>query len=160
MPKKTLETITLTEQEIPTSNIEAIYRCLLEKGVALPLYDSAVSAGFPSPADDHLDRELDLNELLIEHPAATFFARAAGNSMEPAGIFDGDLLVVDRSLKPRDGRVVVAAVNGELTVKRVRHFGLKTFLDADNKAYQPIEITEFCEVVYWGVVTNVIHRMR
>lgn len=160
MPKKICSTVKVTNQNITVSNIEVLYRCLFAEGTALPLYDSAVSAGFPSPADDHLDRELNLNELLIEHPAATFFARASGNSMEPAGIFDGDLLIVDRSLKPKDGRVVVAALNGEMTVKRLRYYGTKTFLDADNKAYKPIEITEFCELIFWGVVTNVVHKMR
>lgn len=126
----------------------------------IPLYGCAVSAGFPSPADDHLDKKLDLNELLIENPAATFFVRATGDSMEPAGIFDGDILIVDRSIKAKNGRVIVAVVNGELTVKRVQHYGLKTFLAADNTKYPPIEITEFCELHCWGVVIHVLHKMR
>jgi DNA polymerase V len=128
--------------------------------IELPLYGCRLSAGFPSPADDHIEKTLDLNTHLIENPAATFFARACGNSMEPGGIFDGDLLIVDRSIKPKDGRVVVVALNGEMVVKRLRTIVDKTFLFADNTIYSPIEITEFCCFHFWGVVTASIHRMR
>ena len=127
----------------------------------LPLYGCAVSAGFPSPADDHIERTLDLNEYVIQNPAATFFAKASGDSMEPGGIFDGDLLIIDRSIKIRSGRVVIAAVNGEMLVKRlIWGQNDRTFLVADNPAYPSIEITEYCEVVFWGVVTYVVHRIR
>lgn len=87
--------------------------------LSLPLFASRVPAGFPSPADDYIDQRLDLNEHLINHPAATFFVRVSGDSMTGASLHDGDLLIVDRALEPVDGRIVIAAVNGELTVKRL-----------------------------------------
>ncbi|MEM6254844.1 MAG: translesion error-prone DNA polymerase V autoproteolytic subunit [Cyanobacteria bacterium P01_D01_bin.156] len=125
----------------------------------IPFYGCPVSAGFPSPADDYVEPTLDLNDLLIQNPVATFMVRASGDSMTPAGIFDGDVLVVDRSITAKAGRVVVAAINGELTVKRVRYQGSTMFLDPDNKRYPPIEVTEFTDLTIWGVVTNVIHKM-
>lgn len=125
----------------------------------IPFYGCPVSAGFPSPADDYIEPTLDLNDLLIQNPVATFMVRASGDSMIPAGIFDGDVLVVDRSITAKAGRVVVAAINGELTVKRVRYQGSTMFLDPDNEIYPPIEVTEFTDLTIWGVVTNVIHKM-
>jgi len=98
---------------------------------AIPLFIGGVAAGFPSPADDYIDRNLDLHEHLIEHPAATFFVRACGTSMVRAGIHDGDLLVVDRALEPRDGHVVIAVVHGELAVKRLRHRQGRLYLVSD-----------------------------
>ena len=124
---------------------------------SLPFYSCSVSAGFPSPADDHLDGELNLNEFLIHHPAATFFVRASGSSMLGAGIHDGDVLIVDRSLEPRDGKIIIAAVNGELTVKRLREQGDKISLEPENKNYPSIELMEGDEMQVWGVVTNVVH---
>ena len=128
--------------------------------VELPLYGCRLSAGFPSPADDYIEKTLDLNAHLIENPAATFFARAYGNSMEPGGIFDGDLLIVDRSIEPSNGRVVVVALNGEMLVKRLRITLDGTFLLADNRNYSPIEVTEFCSFHFWGVVKASIHMMK
>ena len=122
-----------------------------------PLYTSKVAAGFPSPADDYVDRGLDLNEHLIRHKEATFFVRVKGDSMVGAGIMDGDLLVVDRALSPVSGRIVIAAVNGELTVKRLKKSGGRTWLMAENPAYEPIEMKDGMECVIWGVVTNAIH---
>jgi DNA polymerase V len=124
----------------------------------LPLYLSPVSAGFPSPADDYIDAKLDLNELLVHHPAATFFTRVNGNSMIEAGIFHNDLLVVDRSETPVDGVVVIAVVDGELTVKRLKKEKGKIYLVAENPDYQPIEIKEDTQFEIWGVVIAVIHR--
>lgn len=86
----------------------------------LPLFTTPVAAGFPSPGDDFIDVKLDLNEYMVKHPAATFFVRVSGDSMTGSGIFDGDILVIDRSLEPRDGPIIIAALNGELTVKRIR----------------------------------------
>jgi DNA polymerase V len=143
-----------------SANVTKVFRYESGRKIELPLYGCHLSAGFPSPADDHIEKTLDLNTHLIENPAATFFARACGNSMEPGGIFDGDLLIVDRSIKPKDGRVVVVALNGEMVVKRLRTIVDKTFLFADNTIYSPIEITEFCCFHFWGVVTASIHRMR
>jgi DNA polymerase V len=127
----------------------------------LPLYASAVAAGFPSPADDHLEGRVDLTALLVPRPAATFLVRAEGDSMREAGIHPGDLLVVDRSLAPRDGDVVVAALDGELTVKTVRRTGDGGLeLRPANAAYAPIPLREGCDLVVWGVVTTVVHRLR
>lgn len=121
--------------------------------LALVLYSSKVRAGFPSPADDHTDGELDLNELVVRRPAATFYARAEGDSMRDAGIFDGDLLVVDRSLRPDHGDIVVAVLNGCLTVKRVSRSGSRWFLASANPAYPGVPIPEDDECLVWGVVT-------
>ncbi len=122
-----------------------------------PLFLSSVAAGFPSPADDYLDKGLDLNEFLVKHPAATFFIRAEGESMINAGIHSGDILVVDRSLEPTHGRIVVAVVNGGFTVKRISRRKGKTQLIAENPDFTPIQITEESECAVWGVVTFVLH---
>ena len=118
-----------------------------------------VSAGFPSPADDYLEDRLDLNHYLIKHPSATFFVRAAGDSMVDAGIHSGDVLVVDRSLDPGNNSVVIAVINGEMTVKRMMNSGGKLFLVPANPRYRPIEIQEGMDFEVWGVVTSVIHRL-
>jgi len=124
--------------------------------VPLPLYTSRIAAGFPSPADDHLEAPLDLNEHLVKHPAATFVVRVDGDSMTGAGIHDGDLLVVDRSLEAKSGSIVVAVVNGEMTVKRLLIDRKRIRLVPENQAYKPIEIGDFSELVVWGVVAHVI----
>ena len=123
-----------------------------------PLLSSRVEAGFPSPADDHVERTLDLNEELITHPAATFFLRAGGRSMQGAGIHDGDLLVVDRSVPSENGTVVVAVVDGEFTVKRLRRTSAGMILAAEHPDYPPISIGSETDVRIWGVVTWVLHR--
>ena len=144
---------------LPVSQIDRILRFVQNKEATIPLYACGVSAGFPSPADDYLEGVLDLNDHLIQQPAATFFVRASGDSMIGAGIHDGDLLVVDRSLEATDGRVVIAAVNGELTVKRLaKHNGVHQ-LEAENPRYAPIHFNEDDSVHLWGVVTNVIHSL-
>ncbi|MBW1645957.1 MAG: translesion error-prone DNA polymerase V autoproteolytic subunit [Deltaproteobacteria bacterium] len=125
----------------------------------LPVAVAAVSAGFPSPADDYLEGTLDLNQYLIRHPAATFFVRVAGDSMIEAGIHDGDLLLVDRSLEAADGKVVIAVINGELLVKRVRRAGNRLLLLPENPAYEAIEVRQEMDFELWGVVTHVIHAL-
>jgi DNA polymerase V len=127
--------------------------------IELPLYLAAVQAGFPSPADDFIDKTLDLNEYLIRHPAATFFVRVAGESMTGAGMHPGDVLVVDRAVEPADNKIVVAVVDGELTVKRIREDRGRLFLAPENPEYPPIEITEETGFEIWGVVTSVIHKL-
>uniref|UniRef100_I2Q1C3 SOS response transcriptional repressor, RecA-mediated autopeptidase n=1 Tax=Desulfovibrio sp. U5L TaxID=596152 RepID=I2Q1C3_9BACT len=124
----------------------------------LPLYLTPVSAGFPSPAEDYLDKALDLNELLIAHPAATFYVRACGDSMRDAGIRSGDILVVDRAVEARPGKIVIAAVDGELTVKRLRCLDGRLFLAPENPAYMSIEVHPETSFEIWGVVTFIIHR--
>ncbi len=147
---------------IPMSRITEVMAFLAHDSQAteLPLYSSTVRAGFPSPADDYIECKLDLNTHLIKHPAATFFVKASGDSMKNVGIQSGDMLIVDRSLEATHGKIVIAAINGELTVKRIsRQHGQVKFL-AENKYYAPIDITEEQDVVIWGVVTHVIHQVR
>lgn len=127
--------------------------------LSLPFFTHRVAAGFPSPADDHMDNHLDLNEHLVKHPAATFFVRVEGLSMIGAGIHPDDILVVDRSEDAGDGRIVVAAVDGELTVKRLRKQRARVYLEPENPDFQPLEITREMNFVIWGVVTNVIHKV-
>jgi DNA polymerase V len=124
-----------------------------------PLFLVPVSAGFPSPADDYLEGKLDLNQYLVKHPAATFFVRVTGDSMIGAGIHSGDLLIVDRSLEPKDGNVVIAVLDGELTVKRIERHDGKLFLAPENKDYPLIPVTEEQFFQVWGVVTNVVHSL-
>lgn len=124
-----------------------------------PLYLSKVAAGFPSPGDNYVERRLDLNEHLVRHKEATFFVRVNGDSMTGAGIFDGDLLVVDRAVSPEAGRIVVAAINGELVVKRLKRDDGRVWLVSENPDYGAIEMTEGMEFVIWGVVTNAIHAL-
>jgi len=124
----------------------------------IPLYSNTVQAGFPSPADDYIERKLDLNTHLIQHPSATFFVRASGDSMKNAGIHSGDILIVDRSLEATHGKIVIAAINGELTVKRLFRQEGKVKLLAENPAYKAINVTDEEHLVIWGVVTYVIHQ--
>ena len=127
--------------------------------LTLPLAGERVAAGFPSPADDYVEVGIDLNEQLIHHPTSTFFLRVSGDSMLGAGIHDGDLLVVDRSLDPRPGRVVVAVLDGAFTLKRlVRHRG-RLRLEAANSAYPPLELHRCGDVQIWGVAIHVIHPL-
>jgi DNA polymerase V len=125
----------------------------------LPLYSCPVSAGFPSPADDHLDQDIDLNQHLIPHPSATFLVYADGHSMVEAGIQHGDLLIVDRSMEPRDGKIVVVAIDGELTVKRIRRQGCRIRLESANPDYPSIEVREGQSLIVWGVIIHVIHTV-
>jgi DNA polymerase V len=125
--------------------------------VALPLFSGKVAAGFPSPADDYVEKTLDLNELLVQKPAATFFVRAEGESMLGAGIHPNDILVVDRSIEPVPGKIVICALNGELVVKRLKRQAGQWVLGSENPAYRDIVLLEELEVVIWGVVTSVIH---
>jgi len=126
----------------------------------LPLVSASVEAGFPSPADDHLERGIDLNEELIRNPAATFLIRVQGESMRDAGIHSGDTLIVDKSVTPYDRQIVVAMIDGEFTVKRFRKRNGKIFLEAENPAFDPIEVGENQELTIWGSVTYIIHQAR
>ncbi|MGZ5055097.1 MAG: LexA family protein [Methylobacter sp.] len=127
--------------------------------IPLPLFIDKVAAGFPSPAADYVEKTLDLNELLVQKPAATFFARAQGLSMIGAGIHPNDILIVDRSIEPVPGKIVICALNGELTVKRLDRDDGQWQLKAENPDYPDIVIFEDLELVIWGVVTNVIHPL-
>ena len=139
--------------------ITKIYESDTATEKSLPLYLSRIKAGFPSPAEDYLDKRLDLNEHLIKHPASTFFVKVKGDSMIGAGINSGDMLIVDRSIKARNKKIVVAMLNGDFTVKRFHEKGDKQYLISENPEYQPIEITEGMDFEVWGVVTNVIRSV-
>ncbi len=125
--------------------------------VSLPLFASKIPAGFPSPANDYIEKNLDLNELMIQNPAATFFARAEGYSMINTGILPGDILVIDRSLEPLSSSIVVCVLNNEFTVKRLVHENGQWRLHAENPDYPPIELNDDSEMQVWGVVTYAIH---
>lgn len=128
--------------------------------MALPLFGARVPAGFPSPADDFIEGMLDLNDLLVTNPPATFFVRVSGHSMFGAGIYPNSLLVVDRSVKPTHGRIVVAVVDGELTVKRLRRLrGGSVELVAENPEFPPLRFTDGQELMIWGVVTAVVQHV-
>jgi DNA polymerase V len=127
--------------------------------VPLPLFESRVQAGFPSPADDFSEGTLDLNSYLIKHKAATFFVRVTGDSMTGVGIFPGDLLIVDRSLPHHSGKIVIAVLNGEMTVKRFKQEGHTLLLCSENDKYPDLSISEDEEFSIWGIVTNVIHPL-
>ena len=118
-----------------------------------------VACGFPSPSQDYETNEIDLNEFLMPNRVSTFLIRARGHSMMQAGIFDGDELVVDRSVTPRDGHVVVAVVDGEMTVKRLRLRGNSAVLSPENSAYPDIVISELSDLRVWGVVIRSLHRV-
>ncbi len=125
-----------------------------------PFFLNAVSAGVPLAADDHIDCMLDLNAHLINNPSTTFFVRVAGDSMTGANIFDGDLLVVDRSLKPKIQDIVIAIINGDLTVKRFMSSDKGVILKAENSEHADIHISSDTDFTIWGVVMHIIHKSR
>ena len=139
-------------------NIISIINIGNNKKVITPLFLDSVSAGFPSPATDYLENKLDLNEYLVKHPAATFIVKASGVSMAEAGILSGDLLIVDRSVTPKNDNIVIASVFGDLTVKKLRKKRSALFLVSANNEYPSIEVKEEMECFIWGVVTYVIHK--
>ena len=141
------------------SKVEIIYRPDTSTFVPLPYFEAKVSAGFPSPAGDYEENRVDLNRHLVKNPAATFFVRVTGDSMVGAGIHHDDILVVDRSLQPRDGSVIIAALDGELTVKRIRIKRRKITLVPENQDYAAQEVSPDSDFEVWGVVTNVIHSL-
>lgn len=132
---------------------------LQQNYLPIPLFSDAISAGFPSPAQDYIEQTLDLNELCIKHPAATFFVRVEGDSMINAGIFPNDILVVDRSIQAVQGDIVVASLYGDFTVKELV-LGANPYLLPHNPAYPPIDIPEGGDLEIFGVVTNVIRNLR
>ncbi|MBE9040109.1 translesion error-prone DNA polymerase V autoproteolytic subunit [Oscillatoriales cyanobacterium LEGE 11467] len=127
--------------------------------LTLPLYLEAVAAGYPTPATDYVDGELDLNQHLTQHPEETFCVRVNGDSMIDAGIHPNDLLIVDRAIEPKNGSVVIAVVDGEVTVKRMYQDDDRLLLVPENDRYKPLEIAEETQFHIWGVVTNVVHAL-
>ena len=135
-----------------------IYKTKISTNKFLPYFSSLVTAGFPSPADDYINEKLDLNEYLIQNPASTFLVKVEGDSMTGAGIFPGDMLVIDRAETVKDGSVVLAVIDNEFTVKRYKKKGSKMFLVPENPNYEVIEIVGDMYFEVWGVVTSVIHK--
>jgi len=139
--------------------VTGVQRAKTDVHACRPLFLGRVEAGFPSPADDYVESSLDLSEHLIENEEATFFVRVAGRSMQDAGIHDGDILVVDRLVEPKGGDVVVAALDGELTVKRYERQSGRPCLVPESEAHDPIPIEPGQELVVWGVVQHVVHEI-
>lgn len=138
--------------------VTEIARAGERRGVVAPLFASHPAAGFPAPADDLIERALDINDLVVKNPASTFFVRVAGDSMEGAGIFTNDVLVVDRSVTPKDGSIVVAAVYGELVVKRLRKQENTHVLHSENETYKPITVSDNDDCFIWGVVVGSVRQ--
>ena len=132
------------------------FRPNLESEIRIPLIQDVVSAGFPSPAADFLETFIDLNKELCKNPLATFYVKVKGSSMIDAGIHDKDLLIVDRSLEPRNNKIAICFIDGEFTVKRIHLENESLFLMPENSNYKPIKITEESQLIIWGIVTYVI----
>lgn len=126
---------------------------------SIPFYENSVSAGFPSPAEDFMDLELNLQDYLIQHPSATFCVRVTGDSMIKAGISSGDVMIVDRSLETKDGSIVLAVLNGEFTVKRIKKNKNQLLLVPENTKFSPIVVDQDMDFKVWGVVTHVVHQL-
>jgi len=133
-----------------------IFSATTETVLELPLIDTGISAGFPSPALDFIDLTIDLNRHLIKNPSATFYGRVKGMSLKNAGIDNGDLLIIDRSLEPKNGKIAVCYVDGEFTAKRIQITENEVLLIPENENFKPIRITEANDFIIWGIVTHVI----
>ena len=125
---------------------------------SIPIFSSSVQAGFPSPAEGHMDMDLNLNDYLVQNPSATFCVKAIGESMKDAGIQSGDIMIVDKSLEPNNRSIVLAVIDGEFTVKRVNINDNELYLMPENDNFSPIKITEEMDFQVWGVVTYIIHK--
>ena len=142
--------------KLHTSNRLDIYSADLATELELPLVQGGIVAGFPSPADDFLDLSIDMNKYLAKNKDATFYGRVKGNSMINAGIADGDLLVIDKSIEPANGKIAVCFIDGDFTVKRIKIEGAQCWLMPENDQFQPIEVFPDNQFVIWGIVTHVI----
>lgn len=142
--------------KLHTSASIDIYSAQTESLLELPIVTEGISAGFPSPALDFVDLTIDLNKHLIKHPSATFYGRVKGHSLKNAGIDDGDLLVIDRSLEPKHGKIAICYIDGEFTAKRINILKKELWLMPENEAYKPIKIESDNDFLVWGIVTHVI----
>lgn len=136
-----------------------IFRFQAATSHKMPLFSMSVSAGRPVPVDNEIEREIDLNEFLVEHPASTFFAKVRGQALKNADIADGDILIVDTSKEPADGKIVVVAINGDLSVKIYRILDGEPYLESQNGQFLPLSIDPYIEMKPVGVVTKVIHSV-
>ena len=139
-----------------TSNVIDFYSVNTETELKLTVVESGISAGFPSPADDVLDNSIDLNKELIKNPNATFYGRVKGDSMKDVGIHHGDLLIIDKSLRPMDGKIAVCYIDGEFTVKKIKIGKDCCWLIAANENYPPIRVTAENDFIIWGIVVHVV----
>jgi len=141
------------------NSVKEIYKFTRTKSLERPLLGTNVPAGFPSPAQDYIEASLDLNDFLISHPNSTFFVRVEGYSMVNAGIQPDDLLIVDRALEASNNKIIIAVVDGELTVKRLNIVDSVYWLLPENESFSPICIDDSIDFVIWGIVTYVIHKL-
>lgn len=135
-----------------------LFKSDVSSNIELPLFQTGISAGFPSPADDYIEDRIDLNRELIKNPSSTFFGRINGDSMIKAGIGNGDLIVVDRSIDPKNNSVVICFIDGEFTIKRFRKIGADYFLVPENDQYKPIKVSKENDFRIWGTVTYTIKK--
>jgi len=136
-----------------------IYEPDTSQKIKMPFFGSQIPAGFPSPADDYLEMSLDLNEHLIRNPSSTFFARVTGSSMINSGIYDNDIVIIDKSLQPKNGSILVCVIDGEFTIKRFKRVDDNTaYLMPDNPNFKPIKVDQDNNFTIWGVVTYNIHK--
>ena len=157
-PGNTMIAHTLTDTLLAHPDLQ--WAALDPPPVLIPLGITPVSAGFPSPAEDYADKRLDINDYLVPNPVSTFFFTVKGDSMQDADIADGDILVVDRSIEPAHGHIVVAFVNGERLVKRLHYRSDKVALLAANPAYPPLELRDGNALEVWGVVVGKFKRIQ
>jgi DNA polymerase V len=146
----------VTALKLHTSANLDIYSAATDTALELPLVSDAISAGFPSPALDFVDISIDLNKHLIKHPSATFYGRVKGVSMIDEGINDGDLLVIDKSITPANGKIAICYIDGEFTIKKIKIEKDACWLIPANKNYKSIKVTAENEFLIWGIVTHVI----
>jgi DNA polymerase V len=144
---------------VPDYLIEDVKDYSANRGYKIPFFSSMVEAGYPSVAEDHIEEMLDMNNLLVKNPATTFCVKVTGMSMMDAGIYEGDKLLVDSSITPSEGKIIIAAIDGMLTVKRLGYINKKPFLIPENVNFEPIPILENSEVHVWGVVTNILRNL-
>lgn len=142
--------------KLHSNKIINIFSALTDTALDLPIITEGISAGFPSPALDFVDLTIDLNKHLIKHPSATFYGRVKGSSLKNAGIDDGDLLIIDRSLEPTNGKIAICYIDGEFTAKRISVKKNELWLMPENDSYKPIKIEKENDFLIWGIVTHVI----
>ncbi len=143
-----------------TTNKIEIYKADTTSSLPLPIADEGIRAGFPSPAQDFMDLSIDLNQELVKHPSSTFYGRVKGDSMMDAGVHDGDVLIIDKSLEPKDGDMAVCFIDGEFTIKYIKIEEKVIWLVPANKNFQPIRVTEDNNFLIWGIVTYCITRIN
>lgn len=139
--------------------IKELYTMEQKSGVKIPLYSMSVPAGSPINIEEHIDEMIDINEYLIKHPAATFFAKIRGHNLKEIGIFDNDIVVFDTAIRPQDGKVVIAESNNELTIKIYRNINGTEYLQLSDSSFLPLRIEPYLQFDIIGVVTKVIHTL-